>query len=202
MLTTASLVFHVKWSAVWNLKMWFHCGYSASKSANLALAPAWSLHIRLMEKGGRDLLSQTKCGLCVLCGCRAQHTETTQDGFYSSAQGPWQQPQLRHTHKQRGNLTPCSWHLLTSHSSCRRSFSHGVQDLTLLAMEISVDMNTSILSGTGLEKLVGNASIIFGKILNSHQICDLNSNIQYNNLQATVKSRPLISAKLLFCSLL
>lgn len=34
------------------LKTWFHCGYSASKSANLVLAAAWPLHIRLAEKGG------------------------------------------------------------------------------------------------------------------------------------------------------
>lgn len=154
------------------LKTWFHCGYSASKSANLVLAAAWPLHIRLMEKGGRDLLSQTRCGLCALCCCRAQHTGISQDAFYNSAQGPWQQPQLSQTHTQRWNLAPCSWHLLTSHSSCRSpgSFSHGVQDLTVLAMEISVGVNTSIQSGTGMAKLVGNTSIIFGKILNSHQI--------------------------------
>lgn len=166
------------------LKMWFHCGYRASKSANLVLSAAWQLHIRLMEKGGRDLLSQTKRGLCALGGCRTQHTGITQDVFYNSAhtrtqgykieevarpQGTWQQPQFSHTHKQGGNLAPCSWHLRTSHSSYRspRSFSHGVQDPALLTMEISLGVNTSILSGIGLAKLVGYTSIIFGKIQRS-----------------------------------
>lgn len=170
-LTTASLEFHAKWSAVSN---WRRGSTVVIVPLNL-LTWFWLQPGPYTQTGGErregSAVSDQMWTLC-LCGCRAQHTGITQDAFYNSAQGPWQQLQFSHTHRQRGNLSPCSWNPLTSQSSCRSpgSCSHGMQDLILLAMEISVGVNMSILSGTGQAKLVGNTSIIFGKILNSHQI--------------------------------
>lgn len=78
------------------------------------------------REGGRDLLSWTKCWLCALCGCGAQHTGITQDAFCSSAQGPWQQPQLSHTHKQRGShsllLAPSDFPLQLQKAKVLRSW--------------------------------------------------------------------------------
>lgn len=48
--------------------------------------------------------------------------------------------------------------------------SQEMQDPTLLAMEISIRMNTAIPSGIGLARLVGYIFIILGNILNSYQI--------------------------------
>lgn len=138
--------------------------FCAFKSANLALVAAWLLQIRLMEKGGRHQLSQTRCGFRVV---------TT---YYRNNLAPWslsttQLTQGYKTHLRNWQMLknftavivplnrvktsfPLCLHLLFYSSYGRqRPLDHCIGELTLLTTETFGSMNTPVPNGTDAERL-------------------------------------------------
>lgn len=146
------------------LKTRFHCSYCAFKSANLALVAAWPLQIRLMERGGRDQFSQTKCGFSVV----AEHCRAKRNNLL-----PWRLSTTQLTQGYKSQLR--SWLMLKNFIavivqfypetegkhlspfclcySCygrQRSLDHQRGDPILLTMMNFLCMNTPLLQGTSL----------------------------------------------------